>query len=120
MTKSIVDEKAYSFAIKIIGCYKNLCEVKREYVLSKQLLRSGTSIGANIREGMEAVSIPDFINKLGIALKEARESEYWLSLLKDTGYLEIEEADVMINESIELVKILKSIIKTTKANHLGI
>ncbi len=118
MAKSIVDEKAYAFALKIIICYKRLCDESREYVLSKQLLRSGTSIGANIREGLEAVSVPDFINKLGISLKEARETEYWLSLLKDSGYLDINSADALIFDCIELIKLLKSIIKTTKANHL--
>ncbi len=86
--KNVLREKSYSFALKIVQMSKNLKEQKQEYVLSKQLLRSGTSIGAMVRESEYAQSKADFINKLSVALKEANETEYWLSLLHDSGYLD--------------------------------
>ena len=93
--------------------YKVLAE-KREYVLSKQLLRSGTSIGANIREAEHAQSKADFIHKLSISLKEANETEYWLDLLFETRYLTIEEFQNVKNKNTEILKILTSIINTSK------
>lgn len=116
MAKSIVDEKSYSFAIKIVEMYKQLTEAKREYVLSRQLLRSGTAIGALVREAEHAQSKPDFLNKMNIALKEANETLYWLSLLKDTGYLHEEAFELIHNPATEIVKLLASIVKTTKTN----
>ena len=85
---NIIGEKTIKFAIRIIRCYQYLQEDKKEYVMSKQLLRCGTSIGANVREGMFAQSHPDFISKMAIALKEAEETDYWLLLLSETEYIE--------------------------------
>ncbi len=85
--KSIIADKAYAFALDIIVIYKQLSAERKEYVLSKQLLRAGTSIGANINEAISGESKRDFIHKLGIALKEARETSYWLNLLKDSSYI---------------------------------
>ena len=86
MKKSILDEKCMLFAVRIVKFHQYLCTEKKEYVLSKQILRSGTSIGANLRESRNAQSTSDFIHKLNIALKEADETQYWLELLKLSGY----------------------------------
>ena len=118
MSKSIVGEKSYRFAIRIVNLYKWLCEEKKEYVLSKQLLRSGTAIGALLKEAEHGQSKSDFLNKVNIALKEANESAYWLMLLKDTGYIIEKEFDSIKKDAEELIKILVSIVKTTK-NKLG-
>jgi four helix bundle protein len=115
MSKSIVGEKSYRFAIRIVNLYKWLCEEKKEYVLSKQLLRSGTAIGALIKEAEHGQSKPDFLNKVNIALKEANETAYWLMLLMDTGYINEKEFDSIIVDAEELIKMLVSIVKTTKA-----
>ncbi len=95
--------------------YRYLCDEKKEYVLSKQLLRSGTSIGANVREAEQAQSKKDFISKMSIALKEANETAYWLELLQETNYLTTEEAESILNDCIEVRKILSSIVKTSKS-----
>ncbi len=116
MTKSIVAEKSYRFAIRVINLYKLLCESKKEYVLSKQLLRSGTAIGALLKEAEHAQSKPDFLNKVNIALKEANEVLYWLMLLKDTDYISQKEFDSIAIDAEELIKMLVSIVKTTKTN----
>jgi four helix bundle protein len=118
MSKSIVGEKSYRFAIRIVNLYKWLCEEKKEYVLSKQLLRSGTAIGALLKEAEHGQSKPDFLSKVNIALKEANETAYWLMLLKDTGYITNKEFDSIIIDSEELIKMLVTIVKTTK-NNLG-
>ncbi len=115
MSKSIVGEKSYRFAIRIVNLYKWLCEEKKEYVLSKQLLRSGTAIGALLKEAEHGQSKSDFLNKVNIALKEANETAYWLMLLKDTGYITEKEFDSIIVDAEELIKMLVSIVKTTKA-----
>lgn len=112
MRKSIVLEKAFKFAIKIIRLYRYLCIEKKEYVLSKQLLRSGTSIGANIKEGVNAYTKTEFKYKLSIALKEANESEYWIELLIASDILRVEECKLVLEECRELCKMLSSIIKT--------
>lgn len=117
--ENIIQTKSYDFAIKVVSLYRYLVEEKREYVLSKQLLRSGTSIGANVEEGIGGQSAKDFFAKLNIAYKETRESHYWLRLLKDTGYLEVEKATEYINDCDELLRIIGSIIKTMKTK-LGI
>jgi len=102
------------FSIRIVNLYKFLNQEKKEFVISKQLLRSGTSVGANVRESEHAESKADFIHKLSIALKEANEKEYWLDLLKETDYLK-ESEYISIQENIkEILKLLVSIIKTTK------
>ena len=87
-TKNLIVDKSYKFALRIIKMYKFLIEEKKEYVLSKQVLRSGTSVGANINEAQSAESKPDFIHKMGISLKELRETDYWLNLLHDSDYID--------------------------------
>jgi len=114
MSKSIVGEKSYQFAIRIVNLYKLLCEEKKEYVLSKQLLRSGTAIGALLKEAEHGQSKLDFLNKVNIALKEANETAYWIMLLKDTGYITSKEFDSIIRDAEELIKMLVTIVKTTK------
>lgn len=109
-------EKSIDFSIRIINLYKFLCEEKHEYVLSKQVLRSGTSIGANIKESQNAQSKPDFISKMCIALKEAGETEYWLELLVKTEYIKKSQYDSINSDCVELIKMLTSIIKSTKNN----
>ncbi len=111
---SIVQQKSRNFAIRIINCYKFLTEQKHEQIMSKQLLRSGTSIGANTRESKNAQSRMDFLNKLNIALKEADETEYWLDLLHTTSYLDDKMYDSINNDCVELVKMLTAIIKKLK------
>ena len=113
---SIVKEKSKKFAVRIVRLYKYLSEEKREYVLSKQMLRSGTSIGANIREALDGQSKADFTAKMSIALKEASETEYWLDLLYETDYLSEDEYTSIEKESKELVKMLTSIVKTSRTN----
>lgn len=114
MKKSVVKDKSYNFAIRVVNLYKYLIEEKKEYVLSKQVLKSGTSVGALIREGEHAESKADFIHKLSIALKEINETEYWLNILKDTGYIDKTMFVSMNGDCSELIAILISIIKTTK------
>jgi four helix bundle protein len=109
-----LQEKSFAFAVRVVNLYKYLCREKKEYVLSKQLLRSGTAIGALVREAEQAESKPDFIHKLAIALKEANETEYWLLLLRETGYLNANEAESIITDNKEFLKLLTSIINTTK------
>jgi len=111
---NIVRDKSFAFAVRVVNLYKHLKNDKSEYVLSKQLLRSGTSVGANVREGVNAESKKDFIHKLAIAQKECDESIYWLELLVETKYLNKEEYQSLVNDATELLKILKSIIITTK------
>ncbi len=107
-------QKAYSFAIKIVELYKWICAEKKEYILSKQLLRSGTSIGANIAEANGAISKADFSAKISISYKESLESKYWLSLMRDTDLLDIESFQNLYNNADELSKIMFSILKKTR------
>jgi len=113
---NIILDKSFAFAVKVVKLYKHLYDDKKEYVLSKQLLRSGTSIGANINEAQAAQSTNDFIAKLSIASKEARESQYWIKLLIETDYLSLSNGNTQVlqNEINEIVKLLTSIIKTTQ------
>ena len=113
---NIIQEKSFAFAIRIINLYKYLIAEKKEFVLSKQLLRSGTSIGANVEEAIGGLSKKDFIAKISIAYKEARETMYWVKLLKETSYLHEKEADNILSDAEELCKILASILITTKNN----
>lgn len=113
MKKNVIKEKTYSFAIEIIKICKEL-ETQNEYVLSKQLKRSGTAPGALVRESEHAESRKDFIHKLSIALKEANESEYWIDLITDSNYIDKEKMDKLKSDNIEIIKILSSIVKTTK------
>jgi len=115
--ENIVEQKSKVLALRIIRLYQWLSDNKHEHVLSKQLLRSGTSIGANIKEGVRAQSTLDFIAKLSIALKEAEETEYWLELLFESNLLEQNLYDSVYSENKELIKMLTSIIKTTKTNN---
>jgi four helix bundle protein len=115
---NIIILKSYAFALAIIQLYKMLVE-KKEYVLSKQILRSGTSIGANIHEAVASESKKDFIHKLGIAVKEARETSYWLNLLKDSGYITKEEFNKLNSSCDEIIRILNSIILTTKERYFS-
>ena len=115
MKKNIIKEKSFLFAVRVVNLYKYLCE-KKEFVLSKQLLRQGTAVGALVREAEHAESKKDFIHKMAIALKEANETEYWIELLKETNFLNNTEYKSIINEATELIKLLISIIKTTKSN----
>ena len=113
---SNVEQKSFLFSVRVVKLARYLQEEKKEYILSKQLIRSGTSIGANIVESQQAQSRADFISKLSIALKEASETDYWLRLLKATDYLSESEFTSIIAECKELEKILTSIIKTTRSN----
>ena len=114
--ENVLRDKSYKFALRIVKLYKHLAEDKREFVLSKQILRSGTSIGANIAEGNQAQSKPDFVHKLSIAHKESFETEYWLCLLRDGEFITEKQAESLIIDCQEVQKILTSSIKTAKAN----
>ncbi len=115
--KSTIKDKSFAFAIRIVKLYKYLCESKKEFVLSKQLLRSGTAVGALVREAQNAESKADFIHKLGIAQKECDESIYWIELLKETEYLNEIEFVSINEEAVELLKMLRSAIITSKKNN---
>ncbi len=116
MRENILKNKSYSFAIRIVNLYKYLKDEKKEYVLSKQILRSGTAIGALVSESEYAQSKADFVNKLSVALKETNESKYWLDILKDTDFLSISMYESIVPEVEELLKLLISSIKTAKSN----
>ena len=116
MGNNIVRDKSFGFALRIVKLYRYLKEEKKEYVLSKQVLRSGTAIGALVRESQHAESKADFIHKLSIALKEANETEYWSELLFQSEYLEHRSYQSIHTDIEELLKLLTSIIKTTKEN----
>ena len=106
-------DKSYAFAVLIVYMYKYLCDKKHEYVLSKQVLRSGTSIGANIVEANGAISKDDFSAKMSIAYKEALETKYWLDLLKDSGFLESKGYDELYQEADEISRMLFAVLKST-------
>lgn len=112
MTENIIESKSFAFAIRIINPYKYLCEVKHEHILSKQLLRCGTSIGANVKEAEKGQTRADFGAKMSIALKEANETEYWLQLLHATEYISNDQAKSILSDCEEIIKILVSITKT--------
>ena len=111
---NIIKNKSLDFAIRIVRLYKHISETSHEYVLSKQLLKSGTSIGANVREAIGGQSKEDFIAKMHIALKEVYETEYWLELLYNTDYLTKKEFESIFTDCRELTNILASILKTMK------
>jgi four helix bundle protein len=113
MVENVILKKSFQFALNSISAYKLLVG-KKEYVISKQFLRSSTSIGANINESQEAVSTADFVNKLSIALKEARETVYWIRLLEESDFFEKEISEKLKTDCEELMKILRSIILTSK------
>ena len=115
MKPRLLKEKSYKFSIRIVRLYQFLIKEKKELILGKQILRSGTSIGANIAEAQDAPSNADFTNKLNIALTEARQTEYWLSILKDTGYLEEVMYNPLNQDCSELIKLLIAIIKKIRS-----
>ncbi len=117
MRRNIVLDKSFKFAVRIIKLSQFLQKEKHEFILSKQILRSGTSIGALIRESQHAESSKDFIHKMNIALKEANETEYWLLLLKEGNYISLKEFESIKPDIEELLKLLISIIKSTKSNN---
>jgi four helix bundle protein len=112
---NVVVEKSKNFAVRIVNLYKYLCADKQEYVLSKQLVRCGTSIGANIHEAINAQSRADFVSKMNIALKEANETEYWLELLHRTDFISESEYESIRPDCAELCKLLIAIVKTSKS-----
>ena len=115
---SILEDKSYKFAIRIVNLNRYLTQNYKEYVLSKQLLRSGTAVGALVAEAQFAQSKADFISKLQISLKEANESRYWLRLLNDCNYLDNKKFQSISNDLEEIIKILVSSINTTKNKHI--
>ena len=118
-TDNIIMTKVKAFAVRIINLYKYLCESKKEFVLSKQVLRSGTSIGANVAEAIVAISKKDFLAKMYIAFKECAETQYWLDLLQETDFLTIDEFKSINDDCTELKKLLSSITKSTRISLIG-
>lgn len=116
MKENIVKTKSFNFSIRVVKLFQYLQTDKKEYVLSKQLLRSGTSVGALVRESEHSESKADFIHKLSIAQKEMNETIYWLELLSHTNYLTPEQFDSINLDALEIIKLVTSIIKTTKIN----
>lgn len=116
MRENIVKDKSFAFAVKVVRIYQFICAEKKEYVLSKQLLRSGTSVGAMVREAEHAESKLDYKHKMGIAQKEINETIYWLELMNETEYISKEQFESMNNDAVEIIKLITSIIKTTKAS----
>ncbi|MDR3182679.1 MAG: four helix bundle protein [Planctomycetaceae bacterium] len=112
--ENIIVTKSFDFAVRVVNLYRFLCKERKEFVLSKQILRSGTSIGANINEGTQGQSKKDFLTKMNIALKEAVETKYWLRLLIRTRFLSEKQGKSILVDCEELVKILHTIVKTTK------
>ncbi len=116
MKESNIRNKSFSFAVRMVKLFQHLSSEKKEYVLSKQLLRSGTSVGAMVREAEHAESKADFVHKMAIAQKEINETIYWLELLAETDYLAKQEFESVNSDAVELIKILTTIIKNTKQN----
>lgn len=114
MKKNLIKDKSFDFALQIIEIYKGLVKDKKEFVMSKQLLRSGTAVGALVREAEHAQSKADFIHKMSIALKEANETEYWIELLYQSNYLEPSSYHKIHAEALSVLKILISIVKSSK------
>ena len=119
MKENIIKTKSFALAVSIVKLNQHLCNNKKEFVLSKQLLRSGTSVGAMVREAEHAETRADFKHKMGIAQKEINETIYWLELLKATDYLTTQQFEEVDAHAIEIIKIITTIIKTTKANING-
>ncbi len=115
-SKNIIQQKTFALALKVIQLVKYLEKEEREYVLSKQLMRSGTAVGALVREAEHAESKKDFIHKMSISLKEANETKYWLDLLAESGLVAQEGLTQLQKDSIEVIKILVSIVKSSKNN----
>ena len=115
MSESVLKEKSYAFAIRVVRLYQFLAKDNKEYVLSKQILRSGTAIGALVREAEFGQSRADFTSKMSIALKEANETDYWLNLLKDTNFLNEKMFQSISKDCLELIKLLVATVKTAKS-----
>lgn len=115
-SENIIRDKSYQFAIRIIKLYKLLAEEKKEFVISKQVLKSGTSIGANVEEALGAQSRPDFLHKLAIAYKEARETHYWIRLLRDSNYIDSNLASSFLKDIEDILNIVAKIQLTLKTN----
>lgn len=115
MKENAVKDKSFEFSVRIVNMYKYLISEKKEFIMSKQVFRSGTSIGANICEALQGSSKADFIAKLSISLKEASETDYWLRLLHRTGYIDDDMSNSIINDCQELIKMLTAIIKNSKS-----
>ena len=115
---NVIVDKSKAFAIRIINMHKYLNKEKKEFILSKQIMRSGTSIGANVKEASRAFSKPDFYTKMGIALKEASETEYWLELLIETDYITEKAGESLMTDCDELIKLIVAIVKTSKERQL--
>jgi len=116
MKDNILKTKGFAFAVRIVRIYQFLVDTKKEFVLSKQLLRSGTSVGAMVREAEHAETKPDFIHKMAIAQKEINETLYWLELLSEINFLTKEQFESLNSDAVELIRLITSIIKSTKAN----
>lgn len=116
MRENIIKNKSFAFAVRVVKLYQFLCEQKKEYVLSKQLLRSGTSVGAMVREAEHAETKNDFKHKMGIAQKEINETIYWLELLRETDYLTAEQFESINNDAVEIIKLITAILISAKSN----
>jgi four helix bundle protein len=116
MKENIVKDKSFAFAKRIVKLYEYLCDQKREFIMSKQVMRSGTAVGALVREAECAETRNDFKHKLGLAQKEINETLYWLELLKETDYLNGEEFDSIYTDALELIKLITAILVATKKN----
>lgn len=116
MKDNIVKSKSFAFAVRIVRLYQFLVDSKKEFILSKQLLRSGTSVGAMVREAEHAETKPDFTHKMGIAQKEINETLYWLELLSETNYLTKEQFQSINTDAEELIKLITAILKSSKSN----
>lgn len=114
MKESVIATKSFHFAISVVELYKTIIRREKEFVMSKQLLRSGTSVGANIAEAAGSISKKEFIAKMQISYKEAHESLFWIKLLKETNYISGIEYETMKEQSVELIRIMQSILKTSK------
>ena len=116
MKENLIRDRSYQFALRVVSLYRVQIEQKKEFVLSKQMVRAGTSIGANVEEATAGQSRADFVSKMSIASKEVRECNYWLRLLKDAGYLTEGQVRPLLEESVALTRILTSIVKSTREN----
>ena len=114
--ENVVKSKSFAFSVRIVRLYQYLANQKKEFIIAKQLLRSGTSVGAMVKEAEHAESRNDFKHKISIAQKEINESIYWLELLRETEYLSKEEFDSLKADAVELLKIVTAIIKSVKVN----
>lgn len=113
---NLIVTKSYAFSLRCVKLYKFLCRSDGNYIIGNQLLRCGTSIGANVKEAIRAQTKADFLTKINISLKEASETEYWIELLRDAEYITEEQAANLLDDCIEILKLLTSIVKSTKAS----